>query len=52
MSDQSELLHFSLDDVRVSLFAPFGYLAIEERDRVAVLWSSDTEDRKIDSKTF
>jgi hypothetical protein len=52
MSDQSELLHFSLDDVRVSLFAPFGYLAMEESDQVAVLWSSDTEARKIDSKTF
>jgi len=52
MSDQPELLHFSLDDVRVSLFAPFGYLAIEESDQVAVLWSSDTEARKIDSKTF
>jgi hypothetical protein len=52
MSDQSELLHFSSDAVRNTHFAPFSDLAIEEGDQVVVLWSSDAEDRKIDSKTF
>jgi hypothetical protein len=52
MSDQSELLQFSSDAVRITHFAPSSDLAIEESDQVVVLWSSGTEDRKIDSKTF